>query len=302
MAGVAGCEPALGIDGRLAVAVGPQQHRAPKPDLVGGRVDGHLDPGQRPAVVDDAAAGLGQPVGGDHVGRNGGGGRRPAEHHGAEGRRRQPAAGRSAPATPARRVRRPPITASRSKRGSTVTGVPVSRLRVTTDRPPTWLSGRQASQRCRSGSTPRRALVGRAGRQHRGVGEDDAFGRAGGAAGRHDQGVAVVDREAARPGRRAVGRQDPGRPQAVQEHAPWPAPRAAGRAAARRRRRPRRPESAATRPVRRAGRLPPDPARPLVCAVYEPTGQSARPAIAGWPAPGPGPCRRRRCRWWSAPR
>src|SRR5438477_12982737 len=37
-------------------------------------------------------------------------------------------------------------TASTSKPGSTVTGVPVTSARVTTDNPPTWASGKQASQ------------------------------------------------------------------------------------------------------------------------------------------------------------
>ncbi len=40
--------------------------------------------------------------------------------------------------------------------------MPVRSERVTTERPPTWLSGRQASQRCLSASTPSRAEVARA--------------------------------------------------------------------------------------------------------------------------------------------
>src|SRR5690606_32828800 len=53
-------------------------------------------------------------------------------------------------------------TAPASKPSCTVRGVPVSSARVTTERPPTWASGRQASQRSAPGSTPRRALVARA--------------------------------------------------------------------------------------------------------------------------------------------
>ena len=53
-------------------------------------------------------------------------------------------------------------TAAASKPSCTVHGVPVTSDRVTTDSPPTWASGRQASQRSASGSTSSRALVARA--------------------------------------------------------------------------------------------------------------------------------------------
>ena len=50
-------------------------------------------------------------------------------------------------------------TASASKPGRTVRRVPVTRARVTTDSPPTWARGRQASQAWRAGSTPSRSEV-----------------------------------------------------------------------------------------------------------------------------------------------
>src|SRR5918995_1180711 len=53
-------------------------------------------------------------------------------------------------------------TAAGSNPSCTVRGVPVSSARVTTARPPTWASGRQASQRSVAGSTPSRADEARA--------------------------------------------------------------------------------------------------------------------------------------------
>ena len=95
-----------------------------------------------------------------------------------------------------------PAPRSASKPGRTSSGVPVSRARVTTDSPPTWVSGRQASQRSRSGSTPRRPGRGARRGVDGGVGEHDPLRFAGRPAGRDHQGIAGLDR-AARPGRRA---------------------------------------------------------------------------------------------------
>ena len=65
-ADVVGVQPALGIDGGGAVSVGAHQHRATYQHLtvVG---DAQLDPVEGDAVVDDAAAGFGEPVGGGDV-------------------------------------------------------------------------------------------------------------------------------------------------------------------------------------------------------------------------------------------
>ena len=60
-----------------------------------------------------------------------------------------------------------PSTAAASKPSWTVSGVPVTSARVTTDSPPTWASGRQASHRSAAGSTPRRRLVAMATRRRR---------------------------------------------------------------------------------------------------------------------------------------
>ena len=51
---------------------------------------------------------------------------------------------------------------SASNPGSTVSGVPVNKARVTTERPPMCAKGRQASQECREGSMPNRSEVARA--------------------------------------------------------------------------------------------------------------------------------------------
>ena len=84
-------------------------------------------------------------------------------------------------------------TASASNPGSTVRAVPVARARVTTESPPTWESGRQASQ-WSSAPTPRRLLVATRRRPHRVVGEHDALGLAGRSARGDDECVAGFDR------------------------------------------------------------------------------------------------------------
>jgi hypothetical protein len=50
-------------------------------------------------------------------------------------------------------------TAAGSNAGRTSQGAPVTSARVTTDSPPTWESGRHASQRSVLGSTPTLSLV-----------------------------------------------------------------------------------------------------------------------------------------------
>ena len=102
-------------------------------------------------------------------------------------------------------------TASASKRSCTVRGVPVARARVTTERPPTWASGRQASQRSPAGIDAQPLAGGQGRRRHRGVGEHDGLRRAGGAAGGHHQRIAGLH-----GGRRVARRR--------------PAPRRSGRA------------------------------------------------------------------------
>jgi hypothetical protein len=192
LAEVAGGQPAVRGLGVGAVAVGPQQHGAPEPDLavVG---DADLDAIEGDAVVDHAAAGLGHAVGGHDVG--GAVGRRGLAAHedrpeGA-GSMRASAVGTSDvrvhPSAAAR------VTASASKASCDVRGVPVSSARVTTDRPPTWASGRQASQRSRSGSTRVGGWTPGGGR-HGVVGQHHRPRLAGGAAGGHDHRIAVLDR------------------------------------------------------------------------------------------------------------
>ena len=83
---VSGGEPAVGVAGIGAVAVGPQQHVTPDLDLaVGAGAD--LDAVEGPAVVDAGAARLGQAVAGHGVGRQLGRRRRPAHHQAPEPRR-----------------------------------------------------------------------------------------------------------------------------------------------------------------------------------------------------------------------
>ena len=65
--------------------------------------------------------------------------------------------------------------------------------RVMTESPPTWDSGRQASQPV-SGPTPRAVAVANAGVLDRGMGDDRSLGRTGGAGGRHHERVARLDR------------------------------------------------------------------------------------------------------------
>ena len=101
-------------------------------------------------------------------------------------------------------------TAPASKPGSTVSGVPVTIARVTTDSPPTWARGRQASQ----WSPCVDAEPGAGGRGRRGhgvVGEHHALGLAGRAAGGHDQRVARLDGTAAVQGLLAVDVEERGR-------------------------------------------------------------------------------------------
>ena len=67
LTGVTGGEPPIGVEGRRAVAVGPQQHRTSQPDLRVAASMATSTPGERNTVVHDPAAGFGQPIGGDHV-------------------------------------------------------------------------------------------------------------------------------------------------------------------------------------------------------------------------------------------
>ena len=189
-----------------AVAVAPQEHRAAHQDLalVARTVavaQADLDPVEGPSVVDDARAGLGHgrrwsPRWRGEPGRAA----RPrrAAPPGSPRRRR----GRRAVATSETRVAPEPGRRARRRRrrspSSTVHGVPVSSARVTTERPPMWASGRQASHRSAAGSTPRRAEVARAEAAHGVVGEH------------HPLGLRRWCRWWRRPGRRRLGRPAPG--------------------------------------------------------------------------------------------
>ena len=134
------------------------------------------------------------------------GGRLAAQEHGPEAGRRRcgPAPWARARCGCTRSADAARSTAAASKPSWTVSGVPVRSARVTTDRPPTWASGRQASHRSTAGSMPRRALVASAEAAHRGVGEDDGLRRAVGPARGHDESVARLDGEVG-PGRREHG-------------------------------------------------------------------------------------------------
>ena len=117
---------------------------------------------------------------------------------------------RSAVATRLTSVAGEDCTAAGSKLGSTVSGVPVSSARVTTARPPTWESGRQASQ-WSSLVTANRSLDARADAATASWVSTTPFGVAGRAACRDHQGVAILDGAAARqPVLGAVGVADHG--------------------------------------------------------------------------------------------
>ena len=153
---VARRQPTVGarVDVRIGAAVGAQQHRAADVDfaIVG---DADVDAVERHAVVDDAAAGLGHPIGRRRrwPARRRAAPRRRARWRGTGSRR----SGASVVATRLTSVADEAATAAGSKRGSTVSRVPVSSARVTTASPPTCDSGRQASQ-WSSPVTPSRAL------------------------------------------------------------------------------------------------------------------------------------------------
>ena len=180
--------PSIGVD---AVAVAAQQHRAAHEDLavVG---DAHLDAVERPAVVDDAAAGLGHAVGGDDV-------RWPVGRWAA--RRRARCTRNSAGSMRAQR-RRDERHVGRSRRAPRPSPRPASKPRqhgqrrarderlVTTDSPPTWASGRHASQ-CVAGADAEATARRVRGCAHGVVGEHDALRRARGAARRDHERVAV---------------------------------------------------------------------------------------------------------------
>ena len=85
-------------------------------------------------------------------------------------------------------------TAPASNSGSTVRGVAVTSARVTTPRPPTWASGRQASHRSRGGVDRQTLVDGTGVGRHRRVGEDHPLGLARRAAGGDHERVAVGQR------------------------------------------------------------------------------------------------------------
>ena len=165
-AGIPGREPAAGQPRVGAVAVAAQQHRAPYQDLALRSLTAVTDPEfhavERTSVVDAAGARLGEAVGRDHAGRQEAAGRpRRAARRGSP--RRRSARGRWRRGRPGWRRPGPrPRRHGGSNRRRTVQGVPVTSERVTTERPPMWASGRQATQRSRQGSTPRPAEVARA--------------------------------------------------------------------------------------------------------------------------------------------
>ena len=137
-------------------------------------------------------------------------------------------------------------TASASNASCTVHGVPVTSERVTTDSPPTWESGRQASQRSAVGIDAEAGAGGSRRRLDRGVGEDDELRLAGGAAGGHDERVAVLDGLVEpRRGQRAASRAGGREPRVDGEHGVAVGPRALQR-------RRRRARPAASRATRRA--------------------------------------------------
>ena len=117
---VAGREPA--VDERVgAVAVAPQQHRSAEEDLAPSVSMPHLDAVEGTAVIHDAAAGLGHPVGRHDVRRA----RRPAApHRRARSMRNTAGSMRRAPSRPGTQGRAAGQTATGSKPGSTVSDVP----------------------------------------------------------------------------------------------------------------------------------------------------------------------------------
>ena len=128
-----------------AVAVGPQEHRRPQLDLavVG---DAHLHAVERHAVVDDAAAGLGHPVGGDHVGGPVGRRRLAADQDRAEERRVDAGErGGHERGERAAVVPRPASTAPASKPACTVSGR-AGEQRPGDDGQPADVGERQAGQ------------------------------------------------------------------------------------------------------------------------------------------------------------
>ncbi len=131
------------------------------------------------------------------------------------------------------------MTASASKPGWTVSGVPACRLRVTTDSPPTCDSGRQASQ-WSSSRTSSRALVAAADAATASWVSTTPFGRAGRPARGDDERVARP-----RPPRRHAS---------SRSAQPWLSPEAADRRGTRRHPHPRSSGARRRTRDRRAGR------------------------------------------------
>ena len=88
---------------------------------------------------------------------------------------------------------------------------------MTTERPPMWLRGRQASQRCAAGSAPRRAEVAFADAATALCGEHYAFGLPRAGAGGDDEGVTVVYRDGSAPSLGTTPGDDPGGPENPEE-------------------------------------------------------------------------------------
>ena len=244
-AGVAGRQPAVVVLRVVAVPVGAQQHRPAHVDLAVDDPD--LDAVERDPVVGDAAARLGEPVGGDDVRRAVGRRRLAADEDRAEGRRVDPRQrGRHERRAGAALGCR--LLAPRRRRSAscTVHGVPVTSDRVTTDSPPTWderearepAIGRRVDVEPSAGGA-RRRLDG-------GMGQDDELRVAGAPAG-GDRPARRRRRPARRaaPPRAAASRAGRGQPRVHREHGVAVGPRALQSPRRRARRRRRGPPGAA---------------------------------------------------------
>ena len=178
--------------------------------------DAHLDPVERPSVVDDAAAGLGEPVRGDRVGRTVGWGTRTAEHDHPEQRRVDPGQGCCHQRHGGRAVSR------RLLRGGRVEAVVDDQAGPGGECPRHHAQAadvreRQAGQPGVGGGQAESLAGGRGAGAHGGVGEHDALGRARRAARRHDQCVVRLRVDATAELVAAVRVDDRRRPQLVEQ-------------------------------------------------------------------------------------
>jgi len=218
LAGIAGRQPASRQLGVRTVAVGPQQHRTSHLHLA--VYDADLDAVERLALVDDAAAGLGQPVGGQHVRRALSRGSRAAHEDDPEQGGVDPGQGRGHQ----RHEGRPPSGCGAD--GDRVEAIVHLDGNPGVDRTghhgeATHVAERQAGQPAVGVRFGRQAPAGgQGGGPDRIVGQDHPLGLARGAAGGDHQRVAVVGGQAARPLVDAIGPHDHVGGQSVQQALP----------------------------------------------------------------------------------